>query len=122
MKLNINSVKVPKEVERVIINNYFQFCKGILSKYSKGDKSVWVKVTEDKGDVIAVLVSPRKKNIEERYNLDKLSDRKFNSKEHYCKYLYNVLKIFTELNLNVDKISANVKDFAFKSIFITECV
>lgn len=122
MKLNINSVKVPKEVERVIINNYFQFCKGILSKYNKGDKSVWVKVTEDKGDVIAVLVSPRKKNIEERYSLDKLSDRKFNSKEHYCKYLYNVLKIFTELNLNVDKISANVKDFAFKSIFITECV
>ena len=122
MKLNINSVKVPKEVERVIINNYFQFCKGILNKYNKGDKSVWVKVTEDKGDVIAVLVSPRKKNIEERYSLDKLSDREFNSKEHYCKYLYNVLKIFTELNLDVDKISANVKDFAFKSIFITECV
>ena len=72
MKLNINSVKVPKEVEMVIINNYFQFCKGILSKYNKGDKSVWVKVTEDKGDVIAVLVSPRKKNIEERQEIENM--------------------------------------------------
>lgn len=122
MEINIENIKVSKEIEKVLVNSYFLYCKGILNKYNKGDKSIWVQVTEEKGDILVVLVSPRKKNIEERYSLDNLSNRKFNSDEQYCKYLYNMLKIFTELNLNVDKISANIKDNSFKSIFITRYI
>lgn len=122
MEINIENIKVSKEIEKVLVNSYFLYCKGILNKYNKGDKSIWVRVTEEKGDILVVLVSPIKKNIEERYNLDNLSNRKFNSDEQYCKYLYNMLKIFTELNLNVDKISANIKDNSFKSIFITRYI
>lgn len=122
MEINIENIKVSKEIEKVLVNSYFLYCKGILNKYNKGDKSIWVRVTEEKGDILVVLVSPRKKNIEERYSLDNLSNRKFNSDEQYCKYLYNMLKIFTELNLNVDKISANIKDNSFKSIFITRYI
>lgn len=119
MKVNIENVEIPKEVEKVIVNSFYLYCKGILNKYNKGDKSIWIRVTEDNGDILVSLASPRKKNIEERYSLNKLVKREFNSSEKYCKYLYNILKIFTDLDLNVDKLSVNVKNHVFKSMFVT---
>lgn len=122
MEVNIENIKVSKEIEKVLINNYHLFCKGILNKYNRGEKSVWVRVVEDKGDISVALVSPRKTNIEERYNLDDMSLRRFKPDESYCKYLYNILSIFTKLNLNVDKITANVRHHRFDSIYITRYI
>lgn len=122
MEVNIENIKVSKEIEKVLINNYHLFCKGILNKYNRGEKSVWVRVVGDKGDISVALVSPRKTNIEERYNLDDMSLRRFKPDESYCKYLYNILSIFTKLNLNVDKITANVRHHRFDSIYITRYI